>query len=535
MTERSDDLAKVLSRFGADEPAVVIGRLAHGELTSWAGVGLASLEHRAPASPTTVFDIASVSKHVTSTCLLLLEDDGLLSLDDDLRDHLPGMRLRVPVTLRQCAQHVSGLREYMAVNALVGASPASWRTEEQVVRQLSAYLDTDFPPGEQWSYSNTGYIALAAVIRCVSGSPLSQLAQQRVLGPLGMTQSRFQDDAGLVVPGRATGYSAAAAAGGGGFRRADSPDEVVGDGGLLTTLVDLARWHGFLADGRVLGKHVRDRLLERAVLIDGRVLPYALGLQHDLVAGRRAVGHGGSIDGYRAHLLHLPEDGWGIAVLANRSDADVAAVARQAVAAVLGVPTSPPAARPAATTEAPAGLWFSTREQTFVETAQEADALVLSLGAARVRFVPAAPAAWRPEILGADITLLVDDARLQLALGDDDWNATTYDRVVPDARARVDGLVGTYLSRELGAVAVVAAAPGGLVLTVGAAREQPLHAVQDDLLRTPTHTVRPERDQDGAVTALLLSGSRMRAVRFDTAPRAVAAGFPVSAGGPLPA
>lgn len=97
---------------------------------------------------------------------------------------------------------------------------------------------------------------------------------------------------------------------------------------------------------------------------------------------------------------------------------------------------------------------------------------------------------------------------------------------MPDARARVDGLVGTYLSRELGAVAVVAAAPCRLVLTVGAAGEQPLHAVSDDLLRTPTHTVRPERDQAEAVTALLFSGSRMRAVRFDTAPGAVAAGFP---------
>lgn len=531
MTRRSDDLASVLARFGADAPAVVVGRLADGELTSWAGVGLASLEHGVPASPTTVFDIASVSKQVTSTCLLLLEQDGLLSLDDDLRDHLPGLRLRVPVTLRQCAQHVSGLREYMAVNALVGAGPASWRTEEQVVRQLSAYLDTDFPPGQQWSYSNTGYIALAAVVRGVSGSPLSQLAQQRVLEPLGMTRSRFQDDAGLVVPGRATGYAAA----GGGFRRADSPDEVVGDGGLLTTLVDLARWHGFLADGRVLGKRVRDRLLERAVLSDGRVLPYALGLQHDVVAGRPAVGHGGSIEGYRAHLLHLPEEGWGIAVLANRSDADVAAVARSAVAALLAAPAAPPARPAVPVTGSPAGLWFSATEQTFLSTSLEEDTLVLSLGPGRIRFGPVAPGAWRPEGVGADLTLHVSDTRLRLVLGQDDWNATTYDRVVPEEGTPVDGLVGTYLSRELGALAVVGATATGLVLTVGAAREQPLHPVGGDLLRTSTHTVRCERDGDGAVAALLLSGARMRAVRFDVAPRAVAVGFPVSAGGPLPA
>lgn len=345
-----------------------------------------------------------------------------------------------------------------------------------------------------------------------------------------MTHSGFQDDADAVVCGRANGYAPA----GEGFRRADSPDEVVGDGGLLTTLVDLARWHGFLSDGRVLGERIRDRLLTRAVLADGRVLPYAHGIVHEVVAGRPAVGHGGALEGYRAQLLHLTDDGSGVAVLANRSDADVAAIARKAVAVLSGAGTPARSRRPAprAAKMAP-GLWFSPREQTFLSATQEGARLILELGRARVPFTPAGPGEWRPESLGADITVRVDGHRLELAVGEDDWNATWYDRVKPQPDVATEGLPGTYLSHELGALATVAARHGELLLTVGATGPEPLQPVRDDLFRTPTHTLACERT-DGQVSALLFSGARMRRVRFQPTPVAAARGFPVSLGGPVP-
>lgn len=526
-------LRDVVQKYDVEgEPAVAVGIYRDGTLVDHVVVGLASLEHGAPASTSSLFDIASSSKQFTSTCLLLLEKDGKLSLDDDLRDHLPGMRLRQRVTLRQCAQHTAGLREYMAANDLVGAGEWSWKTEEQVIRQLTANVDTDFEPGSQWSYSNTGYIALAAVVRAVSGSSFAEFASDRLLRPLGMDASGFADDLTAIVRGRAMGYVKADD----GFRRADSPDEVVGDGGLVTSLVDLAAWQGFLHDGRVLGADVRDRLLTRAVLADGREIPYALGIEHETVLGRHAVQHGGAIQGYRAHLLHLLDEDLGVAVLANRSDVAAATVARAALAAVLGELQPVRTSVAAGPSGDPNGLWYTAREEMFVATSEADGRLTLEMGGASIAFVPAEPGAWRPETLGADVTLRITEDRLHFDLGEEHWNATHYDRVQVDEALDATSLVGTYLSRELGALARLASTDGGaLTLHIGAAPPLPLTPVAPDLLRTPSHTVHVEPGADGEVAALLVSGGRIRRIRFERGADGIdAVGFPISMGGPLP-
>src|SRR5438067_3077867 len=112
-----------------DEPGLVVGLCRHGQLIATAIAGLADVERQVPITVQSVFDIASSSKQVCATTLLLLERDGLLSLDDPLAMYLTDLRLREPVTLRQCLQHTAGLREYFALSALVGAGPDSWKHE----------------------------------------------------------------------------------------------------------------------------------------------------------------------------------------------------------------------------------------------------------------------------------------------------------------------------------------------------------------------------------------------------------------------
>lgn len=536
-TEMPTRLDGVLDKFaGNDVPGVVVGVFRDGVLVDHAEVGFASVEHRVPATTSTLFDIASSSKQVTSTCVLLLEQDGLLSLDDDLRDHLTGMRLRHKVSLGHCAQHTAGLREFMALNSLVGAGGESWKTEEQVVSQLKAYLDTDFAPGTDWSYSNTGYIALAAVVRAVSGSSLAEFALKRVLSPLGMTSSHFSDDVGTIVPGKASGYAKE----GDRFVRADSPDEIVGDGGLVTSVLDLGRWMAYLADGRVLGTDLRDRLLVRAVLADGKVLPYALGIEHEVVAGHPGFGHGGAIDGYRAHLLHLPDDDLSLVVLANRSDADVAAVARDAVVALLGAAASTGAVPKLASfddafDDAPIdGLWFAPQEDTFLKTESTDGNLILSQGPASISFAPSGEGAWKPESLGADVTIRITGDRLDFVFGDGSPFDTVYQRVQLEEPTQPPP-VGVFLSPELGALAQVTEADGVISIVVGATPAQQLDAVWPELYRTPSATVHIERDERGVVSELLVSGGRMRRVRFGrVADDARPVGFPVALGGPAP-
>lgn len=543
MSAATSALVGLLDRYATPgEPAVAVGVLRDGEVVDSAVVGLASIEHDVAATSGTRFDIASCSKQFTCACVLLLERDGALSLDDDVRDYLPGMHLRERVTLRQLASHTGGIREYMSLNVLVGAGESSWQTEEQVVRQLRAYEETDFPPGSEWSYSNTGYIALAAVIRAVSGSSMREFASERLLQPLGMQDSGFQDDASRISPRQANGYERQ----GEGFVRADSSDEIVGDGGLITHLGDLAHWSAFLADGRVLGTDIRDRLVTRAVLTSGREIGYALGVEHVSVSGRAAVAHGGAIRGYRAHLLHVLEEGFGIAVLANRSDAHTAGVAQAAAVRVLeasarrattsstdraasDVTASPPRAG-----AIPTGLWFAARQEVFACTREDTEGrTVLEAGGTAMTLDEESPGVWRPVDVGADLTVRITELGLDLQLAGHDWNAVHYERMDAEDAGDPASVCGVYESAELGALAIVSVTGSMVTMQVGAAPPLPLLPVAPGLWRTPFYTVRLALSDSGVATALLVSGSRVRGLRLTrTEDGAVARGFPICLGGP---
>ena len=195
----------------------------------------------------------------------------------------------------------------------------------------------------------------------MSGRSLAEFATDRLFGPLGMRATRFRDDLTVPVPGLATGYTPAPD---GSWRRADITEETVGDGGVVTSISDLAGWQHFMLTGATLGADIRDALLEPAVLADGRRLPYALGLEITTVGGRRVYLHSGHIDGFRSALAHLIDAGVGVAVLANRDDTFPAEIAVRIAERLTGVASpAPPArlARRAALAAQPAvtGLWYS--------------------------------------------------------------------------------------------------------------------------------------------------------------------------------
>jgi CubicO group peptidase (beta-lactamase class C family) len=208
-------------------PGHAAGVYRGGVLVAHAAAGCAVIEHDVPIGAGTVFDIASASKQFTAACLLLLQRDGMLSLDEDVHRYLPELLLPVPVTLRQCLSHTSGLREYYSLCELAGV-PEAGMDEARLMGLLAGQTSLNFPPGTGWSYSNSGFVLAAAALRRVSGRSLAEFAADRVFGPLGMRATRFRDDLALPVPGLATGYTPAP---GGGWHRADITEETVGDGG----------------------------------------------------------------------------------------------------------------------------------------------------------------------------------------------------------------------------------------------------------------------------------------------------------------
>ena len=527
LTNQIQDL--LTARVRAGEPGVAVGVYRDGVLTEQVCAGLAAVEHGAPVTPDTLLDIASASKQVTAACLLLLRRDGRLDLGDDVRRYVPELALREPVTLRQCLTHTGGLREYYALCAVSGV-PLHGITEDRLLRLIQGQRDLDFPAGSAYSYSNTGYVLAAVVIRRLTGKSVAAFAAERVFGALGMTRTHFRDDLGPLVPGLATGYAPDPATPGW-FRRADPIEEVVGDGGIVTSVRELAAWHAFLLTGQGLGADIRDGLLPRAVLTGGRTLDYANGLAHTTEAGQAGYGHTGAISGFRSVLLCIPSAGLGVSVLTNRIDIYPALVARWVVRLALGVPADTDRTDPVpAEVAEPArpgllGRWHDPVLDVFVQLEPGADGRLEQSGAGgeRTRFALAADGRWYGEGAEASIALRLDRDRpdgerllVGPAIGADDYG--TFERAAPVAPAPsgpAQSPAGRYFSPELDAYATFDPDGGtGPAVSIGLnppwrlAAAGPDVYVADDWLTL--------RFADAGQT-LLVSGYGARRVRFSRA------------------
>ena len=203
------------------------------------GYGMANLEHGIPITPETVFRIASTSKQFTAMSLLLLEQDGALSLDDDIRQYLPAMPdYGQPISIRHLVQHSSGIRDYEGITSLLGIADEDTYIEQEVLELLARQKALNFSPGERYLYSNSGYLLLGKIVERVSGKTLREFVDERIFHPLGMRVSLIRDDHTEMIENRATGYAPRET---GGFSLAHSYYDMVGDGSVFTTVGDLFR------------------------------------------------------------------------------------------------------------------------------------------------------------------------------------------------------------------------------------------------------------------------------------------------------
>ena len=509
-----DQLQDFVGTLAADgEPGLAVGVYAGGQLASSATAGCAVIEHAVPVTEHTAFDIASVSKHLTSACLLLLARDGLADLDADLRTVLPELRLTRPVTLRQCLTHTAGLRDYFALCDIAGL-PVLGITQDRFADLVAGQADLDFPAGSAFSYSNTGYALAAVVVQRVTGSGLAQFASERLFGPLGMTATHFREDVSLLVSHLAAGYLAAPAsparpaspaspASRAGrqapaFRRCDVTEEVVGDGAIVTTLADLAAWHSFMVTGEVLGADIRDGLLARQVLTDGTQIGYALGLESIDVGGNSAWWHSGSWAGYRAAVIYLPGQRAGVSVLANRNDRYASHVALAVASALVGGDDpaaryqalgGPPAPAEQAATGARglAGLWHEPDQDVFVEFEADAGSLVLREPGDEQRFALAADGSWHGTGLAAGETYTPADGMLVAGWGLSARPQGRYLRAVPAAAgpSPLPVPAGIFRNEELRAYAELKAGESGvLTVVIGLAAARRLQPAGDGVWRS---------------------------------------------------
>ncbi|MBL4639812.1 MAG: beta-lactamase family protein [Kordiimonadaceae bacterium] len=289
------------------------------------GYGYSNLEHRVTTKPEVIFQSASVGKMFTSAAILLLEKDGKLSLQDNILKHLPsGPKTWADITPQQMMMHRSGMPDYE------GDIPE----EEEDLALRAEFSDDDFiaalqtkplefTPGTQYSYSNTAYILLGAVIRKVSGQFYGDFLQDRVFGPIGMKTAQV-NDIDQIIPNRSQGYRPK----GDGLIR----DEFVShslsrtaDGSLLFSVLDMAEWNKELFyDNKILSRETVQEILKRRPYSDGTSQPsgYGYGWALTNVRGHEIVKHSGAWQGFSTYYLRAPEKDLSVVVLLNLAGGD---------------------------------------------------------------------------------------------------------------------------------------------------------------------------------------------------------------------
>ena len=289
-----------------------------GETVHSKGYGFANLEHEIPAGVDTVYRIGSVTKQFTAAAIMQLVDEGRLSIDDELTQFLPDYPVQGHrVTVRHLLNHTSGIHTFTAT--------PEYRDNMRLDRDHEEILDWfqdrpfDFVPDEEYRYNNSGYYLLGMIIEKVSGQSYEDYLQQKIFGPLGLTQTHYDRPRKLIAD-RSEGYSRSA----GGLVHAPylSMNLPFAAGAIASNVSDLIRWQHALFSGEVVGQDSLSVMTTSGELTDGSSLGYGFGLAIGEFDGHSKISHGGSINGFRSSLAYYPDAGITIAVLANTDGAN---------------------------------------------------------------------------------------------------------------------------------------------------------------------------------------------------------------------
>ena len=496
-----------------DSPGCALAVVRGGKIVYQDGYGMASLELSVPITPRTVFDIGSTEKQFAATAMLLLQKDGKLALSDDIRKYLP----EIPdygrvITIDDLLHHTSGLRDYIGLLELAGHREEDVTTDGDAMFLLSRQKGLDFPPGTRHRYSNTGYFLLSQIARRVAGVTLGAFARDRILAPLGMSDSLYLDDHTRVVPGKASSYAPRK---GGGFGLDASNWEQTGDGGLQTTVLDLARW-----DGNFYSPVVGDEALVAALqtpgaLSNGHVLKYARGLRVEEYRGLRAVSHGGAWAGFRAQLLRFPQERLSTIVLCNLANADPSRRARDVADLYLKDKLQPQKPRPTSAGPVSAdeiarwsGLYWNEPAGSLLRVRGADGRLFVRAdeGAERELLLTGADRFVRKDSTGGGALVFPASGSREIRVEDGEDSETYRGVASPSPPANPALYRGRYYGGELDVIYVLFVKDGALMLRrPGAAVSKLEPQFTDAFLDSEIGLVRFSRSPAGAITGLSVS------------------------------
>lgn len=317
-TQKVDQIFSVYDKPGS--PGCSLGVIRNGDFIYRKTYGSANLELEVPLSPQSVFYMGSVSKQFTAAAIVLAAEQGYLSLDDDVHKYVPELPdYGHVVTLRQMIHQTSGFRDFFTLLTLSGHDVLDFNSPEEIFKIVARQRGLNNVPGDEWIYSNTNYFLLGIVVKRATKKSLSEFAAEKMFQPLGMSHTLFYDDHTLVVPGRVAAYDS----GPHDSFRVDwsTTYEVVGGGGLMSTVDDLLLWDRNFYSNRLGKGTLVQELQTPGVLNNGNKISYAMGLDLGNYRGLPIVEHGGALFGYRTELLRFPEQKFSVICLCNITNA----------------------------------------------------------------------------------------------------------------------------------------------------------------------------------------------------------------------
>lgn len=385
------EVDKIFSTFNTHTPGCAVGVGVNGSVVLTAGYGMADLERNVPITPGTVFESGSLAKQFTAAALLLLAQQGKISLDDEMRKYLPELpAYGAPLTIRQVLSHTSGLREWRPIAVLSGVPEGKLVFNNLDLLQMAArQRGLNFDPGTDYSYTNTGYnISTILIERALgNGKTFQAFTREAIFEPLNMAHSRWRDDFRAVVPNRALAYRRVA---GGDWMQATPIEDIIGAGGLLTTVGDLLLWNENFTHARVGGPELVRAQQATATLRGGRKIAYAAGLVVSTFDGIDEVAHNGSTGGYQTWLGRYPEKGISVAVMCNSAQSNPTNLGRETARLWTGASPrpGPSYALDPPKAQALVGTYRKIRDNTILELVWRNGKLNAGAG---TELVPAAP------------------------------------------------------------------------------------------------------------------------------------------------
>ena len=519
--DKTSEIDKIFSWAKPDAPGCAVAVSQNGKIVVNKAYGLADLERDVPITPNTIFDAGSVRKQFVAAAILLLVEEGKLSLADDVRKHIPQLHdYGHKITVDHLLTHTSGIRDWQPLLNLAAGDPDAMT---MILRQR----ELNFAPGEEWSYSNSGYVLLPEIVARTSGMPFSEFARMRLFEPLGMKMTTYVNDPLSLIKNRALAYKKEAH---GWKMDMYLGNDRGGAGGLFTTALDLVTWNDALTNNR-LGAFVAQKLQEPTTLNNGRKLSYARGLQVEpFRRGGQLVWHSGGAAGYSTIAGRLPEQGLSVAITCNADGS-----ARSAYAGRLFDLFLPPGSISEANTPAGnakgegvvpgdlsgrAGLFFDEKTGQPLRLAVNNNTLAIAGGGPLValandRFRNQRSSVFFMSEAEFELRFLSAD---QIEIKTKDGVTTRYRRAQPftPTAADLQAFAGRYKSDELMAVFEMTPGKDGLLGRANDAPGEPLvfKPVDRDTFQFAGVISRFTRDKAGKVVGLDFSNPVLRKVRF---------------------